>query len=170
MSINRVNISGNLTRDPELRQTQSGMSVLRFGVAVNDRVKNQQTGEWEDRPNFVDCIVFGQRAQSLSQYLSKGSKVAIEGKLRWSQWEKDGQKRSKIEVVVDEIEFMSSRQGASPAPSAGRPAPAPACADPAPYAAHQAAAHYAPQPYQPPREYQPAQYQQPSVYDEDIPF
>ena len=170
MSINRVNISGNLTRDPELRQTQSGMSVLRFGVAVNDRVKNQQTGEWEDRPNFVDCIVFGQRAQSLSQYLSKGSKVAIEGKLRWSQWEKDGQKRSKIEVVVDEIEFMSSRQVASPDPATAQPAPAPACADPAPYAAHQAAAHYAPQPYQPPREYQPAQYQQPSVYDEDIPF
>lgn len=170
MSINRVNISGNLTRDPELRQTQSGMAVLSIGVAVNDRRKNQQTGEWEDIPNFVDCIVFGQRAQSLSQYLSKGSKVAIEGKLRWSQWEKDGQKRSKIEVVVDEIEFMSSRQVASPAPATAQPAPAPACADPAPYAAHQAAAHYAPQPYQPPREYQPAQYQQPSVYDEDIPF
>lgn len=170
MSINRVNISGNLTRDPELRQTQSGMAVLSIGVAVNDRRKNQQTGEWEDIPNFVDCIVFGQRAQSLSQYLSKGSKVAIDGKLRWSQWEKDGQKRSKIEVVVDEIEFMSSRQVASPAPATAQPAPAPACANPAPYATPQAAAHYAPQPYQPPREYQPAQYQQPSVYDEDIPF
>lgn len=109
MSINRVIISGNLTRDPELRSTASGMPVLGFGIAVNDRRKNQQTGEWEDYPNFVDCTMFGSRAESLSRYLSKGSKVAIEGKLRYSQWEKDGQKRNKIEVIVDELEFMSSR-------------------------------------------------------------
>lgn len=107
MSINRVNISGNLTRDPELRQTQGGMAILSLGVAVNDRRKNQQTGEWEDVPNFVDCVVFGTRAEKLAQFLAKGSKVAIEGKLRWSQWEKDGAKRSKLEVIVDEIEFMS---------------------------------------------------------------
>ena len=107
MSINRVNISGNLTRDPELRQTQGGMAILSLGVAVNDRRKNQQTGEWEDVPNFVDCVVFGTRAEKLAQFLAKGTKVAIEGKLRWSQWEKDGAKRSKLEVVVDEIEFMS---------------------------------------------------------------
>ena len=109
MSINRVIISGNLTRDPELRQTQSGMPVMSMGVAVNDRRKNPQTGEWEDYPNFIDCTMFGQRAQSLANYLSKGTKVAIEGKLRWSQWERDGQKRSKIEVVVDEVEFLSPR-------------------------------------------------------------
>lgn len=108
MSINRVNISGNLTRDPELRQTQGGTSILSFGVAVNDRRKNQQSGEWEDAPNFVDCIVFGSRAESLGKFIQKGSKVAIEGKLRYSSWEaKDGSKRSKLEVVVDEIEFMS---------------------------------------------------------------
>ena len=99
MSINRVIISGNLTRDPELRQTQSGMAVLSFGVAVNDRRKNPSTGEWEDYPNFVDCTMFGARANSLAQYLSKGTKVSIEGKLRWSQWERDGQKRSKLEVI-----------------------------------------------------------------------
>lgn len=110
MSINRVNISGNLTRDPELRQTQGGMAILSLGVAVNDRRKNQQTGEWEDVPNFVDCVVFGSRAEKLAQFLAKGSKVAIEGKLRWSQWEKDGAKRSKLEVIVDEIEFMSRGQ------------------------------------------------------------
>ena len=69
MSINRVIISGNLTRDPELRQTQSGMAVLSFGVAVNDRRKNPSTGEWEDYPNFVDCTMFGARANSLAQYL-----------------------------------------------------------------------------------------------------
>lgn len=111
MSINRVIISGNLTRDPELRSTASGLPVLSFGVAVNDRRKNQQTGEWEDCPNFIDCTMFGARAESLSRYLSKGTKVSIEGKLRWSQWERDGQKRSKIEVIVDELEFMSSRKG-----------------------------------------------------------
>lgn len=114
MSINRVTITGNLTRDPELRSTAGGTSVLKMGVAVNDRAKNQQTGEWEDRPNFIDVVMFGARAESVSRFLSKGSKVAIEGKLRWSSWETpQGEKRSKIEVVVDEIEFMSSRDGGS---------------------------------------------------------
>lgn len=122
MSINRVIISGNLTRDPELRSTQSGTDVLSFGVAVNDRRKNSRTGEWEDYPNFVDCTMFGNRASSVSQYLAKGSKVSIEGKLRWSQWERDGQKHSKLSVIVDELEFMSRQDGGSaPAPS---PAPA----------------------------------------------
>ena len=120
MSINRVVISGNLTRDPDLRSTASGMPVLGFGVAVNDRRKNQQTGEWEDYPNFIDCTMFGARAQSVSRFLSKGSKVAIEGKLRWSKWERDGQKRSKIEVIVDEIEFMTSR-GDGPSHATAQP-------------------------------------------------
>ena len=109
MSINRVIISGNLTRDPDLRQTASGTSVLGFGMAVNDRRKNNQTGEWEDFANFVDCTMFGQRAQAISQYLRKGLKVAVEGKLRYSSWDRDGQKHSKLEVVVDELEFMSGR-------------------------------------------------------------
>ena len=111
MSINRVVISGNLTRDPELRRTQSGMAILNIGMAVNDRRRNQQTGEWEDYANSIDCVLFGNRAESLSNILAKGMKVAIEGKLRWSQWERDGQKRSKIEVVVDDLEFMSQRNG-----------------------------------------------------------
>ena len=111
MSINRVIISGNLTRDPELRQTQSGMAVLSFGVAVNDRRKNNQTGEWEDYANFIDCTMFGTRAQNIQRFLSKGTKVTIEGKLRWSQWERDGQKRSKIEVIVDDIDFGGNRNG-----------------------------------------------------------
>lgn len=120
MSINRVVISGNITRDPELRSTQGGMEILALGVAVNDRRKNQQTGEWEDVPNWIDCVMFGNRAKSVSRFLSKGSKVAIEGKLRWSQWERDGQKRSKIEVVVDEIEFMTSR-GDAPSQATAQP-------------------------------------------------
>lgn len=110
MSINRVVITGNLTRNAELRSTASGTAVLGMGVAVNDRRRNPQ-GEWEDYANFIDCTMFGPRAEKLQQYLVKGTKVAIEGKLRWSQWERDGQKRSKVEVVVDDIEFLSRRDG-----------------------------------------------------------
>lgn len=112
MSINKVIISGRLTREPELRSTAGGLQVLCFGVAVNDRRKNQQSGEWEDYVNFIDCTMFGARAERVSRFLDKGSKVSIEGKLRWSQWEtEEGQKRSKIDVIVDELEFMSSRGG-----------------------------------------------------------
>lgn len=110
MSINRVSISGNLTRDPELRVTSGGTEILNFGVAVNDRRKNPQTQEWEDYPNFVDCVMFGKRAEAVSRYLQKGSKVAIDGQLRYSAWEKDGQRRSKLEVVANDIEFMSRQQ------------------------------------------------------------
>ncbi|MDR2493290.1 MAG: single-stranded DNA-binding protein [Coriobacteriales bacterium] len=123
MSINKVLISGNLTRDPELRQTATGMPVLGLGVAVNDRRKNATTGEWEDSPNFIDCTMFGTRAESVSRFLHKGLKVAIEGKLRWSQWERDGQKRSKIEVIVDEIEFMTARSDTSASTYSGDSAP-----------------------------------------------
>ena len=110
MSINSVSISGNLTRSPELRATQGGTSILTFGVAVNDRRRDPQSGEWKDYPNFIDCVVFGNRAEALQKFIDKGSKVFVHGKLRWSQWEKDGQKRSKIEVIVDEVEFLSQRQ------------------------------------------------------------
>ncbi len=109
MNINRVCISGNLTRDAELRATASGVAVLGFGVAVNERRKNA-AGEWEDHPNFVDCTMFGTRAEKLEQYLAKGVKVAVEGKLRYSSWERDGQRRSRLEVVVDDLEFMSRRE------------------------------------------------------------
>jgi single-strand DNA-binding protein len=111
MSINSVVISGNLTRDPELRTTASGMAIMTFGIAVNDRRKNSQTGEWEDYANFVDCTMFGSRAQHLSEHLSKGSKVMIQGKLRYSSWEREGQKRSKLEVVIDDLDFGSPRGG-----------------------------------------------------------
>lgn len=114
MSINRVNITGNLTRDPELRSTAGGMAVLGFGVAVNDRRKNQQTGQWEDYPNFVDCTMFGNRAEALSRILRKGMKVAIEGKLRYSSWEdkNGGGRRSKIEIIPDEVELLSQNANA----------------------------------------------------------
>lgn len=140
MSINRAAISGNLTRDAELRATSGGTSVLSFSVAVNDRRKNQQTGQWEDVPHFVDCTMFGARADKLAAHLVKGTKVAIEGKLRYSSWERDGQRRSKLDVVVDEIEFMSRREQPQPA--------------------------YQQQPQQAARAAQP----QPALYDDDIPF
>ena len=110
MSINRVMISGNLTRDAELRTTPSGTSILSFGVAVNDRRRNAN-GEWEDYANFIDCTMFGRRAEALAQYLTKGVKVAIEGRLHYSAWDdrNTGQRRSKVDVTVDELEFMSSR-------------------------------------------------------------
>lgn len=118
MAINRVCISGNLTRDCELRNTAGGTAILSLGVAVNDRRKDQ-SGEWTDYPNFIDAVMFGTRAEAVSRYLQKGSKVAIEGKLRYSSWEKDGQKRSKLEVIVDEIEFMSRGQQQDAAPQGG---------------------------------------------------
>lgn len=119
-NINRVVISGNLTRDPEWRG--SARNALSLGVAVNDETKNQQTGEWEERPNYVDCVIFGNRAGALERYLEKGTKVTIEGRLRYSSWETaDGQKRSKLEVVVDEIEF-SNRQGDTGGQRQQRPA------------------------------------------------
>ena len=179
MSINRVNISGNLTRDPDLRATASGMQVLGFGVAVNDRRKNPSTGQWEDYPNFVDCTMFGNRAESLGRILRKGMKVAIEGKLRYSSWEKDGQRRSKIEVIVDEIELMSQNQQQAPQPApqaapqqwnaqqAYQQAPA------APQQYQQAPAQYAPQPAPqaaPQQAPMPPQPVQESLYDDDIPF
>ena len=110
MSINRVNISGNLTRDPELRMTGGGTQILSFGVAVNDRRRNPQSGEWEDVPNFVDCVVFGARAEPLSRFLSKGSKVAVEGKLRYSSWEtKDGQKWGRVPAGAAGTLLLRSR-------------------------------------------------------------
>ena len=109
-NINRVVLSGNLTRSPELKTTPGGMAVLQMGIAVNDRMKNPSTGQWEDVPNYFDMTMFGTRAEKVSQYLDKGSKVCIEGKLRWRQWtdQQSGQKRSKVEVLVSEIEFARS--------------------------------------------------------------
>lgn len=110
MSVNQVAITGNLTRSPELRATQGGTPVLSFGIAVNDRRKNQQAGEWEDVPNFFECVTFGNRATALSDILTKGVKVAISGKLHYSSWEKDGQKHSKVDIIANEIELMQNRK------------------------------------------------------------
>lgn len=159
MNINIATISGNLTRDAELRQTASGTSVLSFSVAVNER-RPDGNGGWTDYPNYIDCIVFGKRAESLSRFLGKGTKVAVQGRLHQSSWEKDGVKRSKVEVVVDQLDLMSQRQSQQQAPQQ-----------------HQQPAQQAPaqqpvqqQPYQPAMVNVPQQQVAPSMYDEDIPF
>nr|DAQ01427.1 MAG TPA: Single strand binding protein [Caudoviricetes sp.] len=108
--LNTVSIGGNLCRDAELRATASGMAVLTFSVAVNESRKNQQTGEYEDYPNYVDCTMFGRRAESVSRYLTKGTYVALTGRLHQNRWQnKDGQNRSKLEVTADNIHFESRR-------------------------------------------------------------
>lgn len=116
MTINRTILTGNITREPELRQTPSGTAVLAFSIAFNERYKNTATGEYEDHPNFIDCNVFGNRANGLAKVLKKGTHVALEGRLRWSQWERDGQKRSKIDLTVDNVELDARRtENAEPA-------------------------------------------------------
>lgn len=111
MSINKVIISGNLTRDPDIKQTSGGTQVMQLGVAVNDRRKNAQ-GEWEDKPNYVDCTLFGKRVDWLSRELHRGTKVAICGKLDYQSWQdKEGNNRSKLAVIVEDIEVMSKGQG-----------------------------------------------------------
>jgi single-strand DNA-binding protein len=110
MSINRAVLVGRLTRDPEMRSTASGMSVLSMRLAFNDRRKNPQTGEWEDMSNYIDATLFGKRAEALSRFLTKGTRIGIDGRLRWSEWEsQSGEKRSKIEVIADELELLDSR-------------------------------------------------------------
>jgi single-strand DNA-binding protein len=127
-NINRVIVSGNLTREPELRQA-GATSVLQLGIAVNDRKKNAQTDQWEDVPNYFDVLVWGARGEGLSRYLRKGMKVAVSGKLRWSSWKaQDGSNRNKVEIVADDVEFLSSsREGAQGAAvtGGGYDAPAP---------------------------------------------
>ena len=148
MSINRVVVSGNLTRNPELRATSGGTQVLGFGIAVNDRRRNQQTGEWEDYPNFIDCTMFGNRAEALSRILRKGMKVAVEGKLRYSSWEdkNGGGRRSKVEIVPDEVVLMSQNPSGQQAPQQHAPQCYQQQAYPPQQAPQPAPQAYAPQP------------------------
>ena len=100
-NINRVILVGNLTRDPELKTLPSGMSVCSLGIAVNHRRKNQQTGEWTEEPNYFNVEVFGAQGENCQRYLSKGRAVAVDGRLRWRQWEaQDGSKRSAVDIIA----------------------------------------------------------------------
>jgi single-strand DNA-binding protein len=129
-SFNRVILLGNLTRDIELRYLASGMAVTDIGLAVNDRRKNAN-GEWIEEVTFVDVTVWGRTAEVMSEYLSKGSPVFIEGRLKLDSWEgQDGQKRSKLKVVCERMQLIGGRgpggqggaEGGAPRPAA-RPSP-----------------------------------------------
>ena len=110
-NINRVIITGNLTRDPELRSLPSGMSVCSLRVAVNTRRKNNSTGEWEDKPNYFDVTVWGAQGENCSRYLSKGRPVAVDGRLEWREWEtQEGQKRQSVEIIADSVQFLGGRE------------------------------------------------------------
>ena len=118
-SFNRVILIGNLTRDPELRYVSSGTAVTDIGLAVNDRRKNAN-GEWVEETTFVDVTLWGRTAEVAGEYLTKGSPVLIEGRLKLDNWEgKDGQKHSKLRVVCDRMQMLGSR-----GPGAGGKGPA----------------------------------------------
>lgn len=112
MNINRVVLTGNLTRDPELRTIPaSGTSVCKLGIAVNTRRKGSD-GQWEEKPNFFRVTVFGRQAESCANYLKKGRAVAIDGRLEWSSWENEGQKRESIDIIADSVQFLGGREDA----------------------------------------------------------
>ena len=107
-NINRVVLVGNLTKDPELRHTGGGTPVCSLRIAVNSR-RRDESGNWADKPNYFSVSVFGNQAESCAQYLSKGRPVAIDGRLDWREWEKDGVKREAVEIVADSVQFLGSR-------------------------------------------------------------
>lgn len=118
-SYNRVILMGNLTRDPELRYLPSGTAVSEIGLAVNDRRKNAN-GEWIDETTFVDVTLWSRTAEVASEYLSKGSPILVEGRLKLDSWEtNDGQKRSKLKVVCERMQMLGGRGGGGGAPSEG---------------------------------------------------
>ena len=109
-NINRVVLTGNLTRDPELRSLPSGMSVCSLRVACNTRRKNNSTNEWEDKPNYFDVTVWGAQGENCARFLSKGRPIAIDGRLEWREWEtQDGQKRQAIDIIADAVQFLGGR-------------------------------------------------------------
>ncbi len=148
-SYNRVILVGNLTRDPELRYIPSGTAVTDVGLAMNDRWKNAN-GEWVEEATFVDVTLWGRQAEVAGEYLSKGSPVLIEGRLKLDQWEQEGQKRSKLKVVGLRMQMLGTRGGGEG--GGRRPAPQDSRQDQPPPAEE----GYGPPPQEPP--------------DDDIPF
>ena len=123
--INHVTLVGRLTRDAELKYTNSGMAVSTIGVAINERRRRDE--QWVDEAHFFDCVVWGKTAEALNQYLVKGKQVGIEGRLRQSRWEQDGRTRSRVEISVNNLQLLGGRNdGVAPRDegSAGRASPA----------------------------------------------
>ena len=110
-NINRVVLTGNLTRDPELRSTGSGMAVCSLRIACNTRRKDA-SGNWVDKPNYFDVTVWGAQGENCAQYLAKGRPVAVDGRLEWREWEdKEGNKRQSVDIIADSVQFLGSRDG-----------------------------------------------------------
>jgi single-strand DNA-binding protein len=119
-NVNVVVITGNLTKDPELRSTGGGTSVCELRVAVNSRRKDGQTGQWVDKPNYFDVVVWGAQGENCANYLAKGRPIAVEGRLDWREWEaKDGGgKRQAVQIVANSVQFLGSRDGSGGQPAA----------------------------------------------------
>jgi single-strand DNA-binding protein len=110
-NINRIVMTGNLTRDPELRNLPSGTAVCSLRIACNTRRKDE-SGNWVDKPNYFDVTVWGAQGENCAQYLSKGRPVAIDGRLEWREWQdKDGNKRQSVDIIADSVQFLGSRDG-----------------------------------------------------------
>lgn len=107
-SLNQVTLMGNLTRDPELRQTPNGQNVCSFSLALNRSYKDQ-SGEWQEATDYVDIVSWGPLAERVSQYMSKGRRCLVQGRLQSRSWEQDGQKRNKVEVLANDVTFLDSR-------------------------------------------------------------
>jgi single-strand DNA-binding protein len=126
MNINRVVLTGNLTRDPEMRSTPGGLTICKLGVACNTRRKSS-SGVWEEKPNYFRVTVFGAQADNCGQYLRKGRAVAIDGRLEWSQWETpEGQKRESVDIIADNVQFLGGRDDAGSGNGNGFSSSAPA--------------------------------------------
>ena len=118
-NVNVVVITGNLTKDPELRSTGGGTSVCELRVAVNSRRKDGQSGQWVDKPNYFDVVVWGAQGENCANYLSKGRPIAVEGRLDWREWEaKEGGKRQAVQIVANSVQFLGSRDGSGGQPPA----------------------------------------------------
>jgi single-strand DNA-binding protein len=110
-SLNQVTLMGNLTRDPELRQTPNGQNVVGFSLALNRSYKDQ-SGEWQEVTDYVDIVAWATLAERVAQYLTKGSRCLVQGRLQSRNWEQDGQKRSKVEVLANDVTFLNSQSSA----------------------------------------------------------
>lgn len=130
-SVNQVILMGNLTRDPELRQTPSGQTVCSFSLALNRAYKGQD-GNWQEATDYIDCVAWGPLAERINQYLSKGRRALVQGRLQSRSWEQEGVKRSKVEVLANDVTFLDSRgdnngsgaEGGSSSNAPAQPAPA----------------------------------------------
>lgn len=127
-SFNQVVLMGNLTRDPDLRQIPSGQSVCSFSLALNRSFKGSD-GNWQEATDYVDVVAWGPLGERVAQYVTKGRPVLVSGRLQSRQWEQDGQKRSKLEVVASDVTFLGGRGEGGNEGGAPESAPAPKKAD-----------------------------------------